>query len=112
MHRDLRPTCDPRPQGMPQVVERDLLLQLLHEVGPLRPWTNERHVSAEHVDQLGQLVEPQLAQKSADSSYPGITLRCPHWPARGFGICPHGTELENFEFLAILAHAHLPIERS
>jgi hypothetical protein len=44
-----------------QHVLRDSLLELIHEVRPLGTRTDERHVAAENVPELRQLVDARLA---------------------------------------------------
>ena len=54
-------------QALP--VLRDLLAQLLEEGGPDRPRPDDAHVAAQHVPELGQLVEMREAQDPADAGH-------------------------------------------
>src|SRR4051812_29723981 len=51
---DLRPTRDARPHIVATALVRVISRQVLDEKGP---WPHEAHVPAQHVPQLGQLVE-------------------------------------------------------
>src|SRR5687768_2699533 len=60
----------------------------------LRAWSDEAHVSDEHVPQLGQLVELVLAKESAGAGHTRVIV-CGRGPAELFGIRPHCSELQN-----------------
>src|SRR5215207_1400947 len=63
---DLRPAGDARLDLVAEHVLRDAVLELLDEVGPLGAWTDEGHVPPEHVPELRQFVEIELAEPAAD----------------------------------------------
>ncbi|MGA2522499.1 MAG: hypothetical protein ABSG81_16960, partial [Acidimicrobiales bacterium] len=89
---------------MAVVVARDLGLELLDEEGALGAGPDERHVALEDVPQLRQLVETGDPQDPADAG-DGVVARVPvHIRA---GVDPHGTELEDLDDDAALAHALL-----
>src|SRR3954465_3425947 len=45
----------------------DILSEELHEFRPLGAWPDQAHLAAQHVDELGQLVERRLAQQAPDA---------------------------------------------
>ena len=61
---DLRPAGDAGLHLVAQHVLRNAVLELLDEERPLRPRADERHVAAEHVPELRQLVEVRAAQEA------------------------------------------------
>jgi hypothetical protein len=85
----------------------------------LGPRADQAHVSLQHVEELGQLVQRRGAQQAADARRARIALRLgdPH-DSRGVGrrggracdIEVHGAELEHRERPHVLASPHLPEE--
>src|SRR5882672_10260863 len=71
---DLRPARDAGLHLVAQHVLRDLVLELGDEVRPLRTRTDNRHLAAQHVPELRQLVEVRLAQQLADRRAPRVLL--------------------------------------
>src|SRR5256885_2336821 len=61
----LRPPGDPRLHQMAPDVMRKTALQLGADLRALRPRPDERHVSAQHAPELGQLVEVSSSQEAA-----------------------------------------------
>src|SRR3954464_4856102 len=61
-----RTTRRRRPPAQPLPVLRELFDQLLEEDRADRPRPDDRHVAAQHVPQLGQLVELGRAQHAPD----------------------------------------------
>src|SRR5436305_11460658 len=59
---DLRPSSDAGLDLVAQHVLRDAVLELLDEERPLRTRADDRHVAAEDVPELRQLVEVESAQ--------------------------------------------------
>src|SRR5205085_9681679 len=62
---DLRPARQSRLHDVTLLEVRDLLRQVVHEMRPLRPRADQRHVAGQHVEQLRQLVEARLADELA-----------------------------------------------
>src|SRR6187402_3869924 len=62
----LRPARDARLHLVPKHVLRDAVLELFDEERTLRARTDNGHVAAEHIPQLRELVEVELAQPSAN----------------------------------------------
>src|SRR6202795_2728215 len=54
---DLGPARDSRAHAVAQHVLGELVLELAHELRQLRARADERHLSPEDIDELGQLVE-------------------------------------------------------
>src|SRR4051812_1840728 len=63
---DLRPTGQPGLHAMALRVAIDGLLEELDVVQALRPRSDQRHVAAQHVPELRQLVHRRAAQELAD----------------------------------------------
>src|SRR5258706_3053255 len=97
---DLRPARYPGPHPVPMgVLVDDVLAQSVAgaHADRVRPRTDDRHVAAQHVEELGQLVEATLAQEGAEPRDPVVVaaglaraLRIPMPPA-------HGAKLEHLE---------------
>ena len=103
---DLGPAGDAGTDLVLHHVQGDLLLELPHIVGHLRPGTHQAHVPLEDVEELGQLVDGQLPQ---DGAKPGLAVV--HVPAPAgvlVRVDPHGAELVHFEELFVPAHPLLP----
>src|SRR5208337_5463047 len=73
----------------------------------LRPWPNQAHFSAKHGQELRKFVDPVLSKKRSNRGYSAVHRSCPRGPT-GFCIFSHGPKLQDFEFLAVKAHAFLP----
>src|SRR5215203_5721909 len=106
----LRPPGDPRFDLVAEHVLRDAVLELLDEIGPLRPWTDQRHVAAKHVPELRELVEIELPQPPPDRRASRIIVSRPHRAGVVFGPRVHRAELVDVEGLAVEPHALLGIE--
>src|SRR5258705_1549667 len=104
---DLSPTGDARFQRMPLQVARDISSKNLNKVRPLRSRPDQTHVSAQHIEELREFVQPRRPQDSTQSRYPLILRRCPARIARvRAGRC-HGRKLIDPEFSAMLSHTTL-----
>src|SRR5262245_65154462 len=60
---------------MPECVVLQQALEMVvmdHGVGP---WSNQRHIPAQNVDKLGQLVDARSAKKCADSCHTRVIAR-------------------------------------
>ncbi len=71
---DLGPAGDAGPDDVAQAEVGDRFLELLDELDLLRPRADEAHVPFEDVDELGQLVDAELADECADAGHPGVPL--------------------------------------
>ncbi len=94
---------------MTQHVARDRAAERLDEARLLGAWAHQAHVAHEHVPQLRQFVERQLAQRAAERRAARIVL---HRPARArhLGVGAHAAELDHAEPAAVQAHALLRVE--
>src|SRR3954447_10332312 len=101
---DLRPAGDPRLHLVPQHVLRDPVLELLEEIRTLGPWPDDRHVAAEHVPELRQLVDVETPQPLAHGRAPRVVVACPHWSAFVLRPLVHRAELVDLERAAVEAH--------
>ena len=108
---DLRPAGEAGLHLVAQHVLRNLVLELLDEVRPLGPRPDDRHVAAQHVPELRQLVEVRAAQEAcrAASRADRRSLR-PHRPGLALGVVVHRAELDDRERLAVEAHPLLAVE--
>src|SRR5712671_1239853 len=52
---------------MPQVIRAELIRNR-------GPWTNQRHITAQDIPELGQLVQARFTNELAHRGYPGIFL--------------------------------------
>lgn len=77
---------------------------------PDRARPDKHHVAAQDVDQLRQLVEPRTAQIDADAGFRHRAARQSPVAGDGAGLEAEGAELEDVEFLAVLAQAAAGIE--
>src|SRR5258708_39137539 len=62
----LRPACDACLDLVAEHVLRNAVFELLDEIRTLGPRTDDRHVAAQHVPELRQLVDVEAAQPPAD----------------------------------------------
>src|SRR5215510_2696839 len=72
----------------------DLLLELFDEDRSLRPRPDQTHLTANDVDQLRQLIDPQFANPPADARHARIALDGPNRAVR-FGVYAHRTKLDD-----------------
>ena len=74
------------------------LPQLGEDGGPLGPGPHDVHLAPQHVQQLGQLVQPVLAQHPPHRGDPGVVLRRPTpRPLLALGVDVHRAELVDGE---------------
>ena len=64
---DLGPPGDTRLQLMPCHIAGNLTTKNLYEVGPLGSRAYQAHVSPQHIEELGKLVQSRRPQDSAQS---------------------------------------------
>src|SRR5207302_8897191 len=81
-----------------------------------RPGTNQAHLTAQHVPELGELVQADVPEETPYAGEPGVVLEVQ--PVRILavlaqlldpllGVLAHGAELEQHEPAALFAHAPL-----
>ena len=95
---------------VPQHIAGNPLLKLVDELRPLRPWADQRHLPGQDVEQLRQLVEAGAAEKPAEPRAALVVGGGPNGAGLGFGVLPHGSELEHTEPAAVEPHADLLVE--
>src|SRR5689334_9647020 len=86
---DLRPTGDAGLHEMLLHVTRHAIAKLGDEFGALGPRTDERHLAAQHVHELRQLVEAEAAQEAAEACRPGFAVRRPDRARLVLGVQRH-----------------------
>src|SRR5687767_170180 len=89
---DLGVAGDAGPDALPYLVVRDLHPKVRNDCGPLRARAHHVHLAPQHVDQLRQLVEAELAQPAAQSRDPAVVLAGPDRPGTALGVQRHGPE--------------------
>src|SRR5262249_46055587 len=75
-----------------------------------RPRSNDPHLPAENVDQVGELVKREAAKQAADVGDPGVLRDHGCAYAHRIGSAGHRPQLEHFEDDTPLADAALPVE--
>ena len=70
----MRPAGDSRFHQVPEMIERDRFLVSLRAFDPLRPRSDQAHLSAKHIPELRQLVESQLSQPTPHARDPRVVL--------------------------------------
>ena len=76
----------------------------------VRAWADQAHVATKNVQDLGQFIDPRLAQDSAERSHPVCFERV---VGAACHLCDrqHCTQLQRHEGAAIAPHAGLHIEK-
>ena len=85
-------------------------LELFDELRSLRPRADDRHVPAQHVPELRELVEVRPAEDAAEGRHPRIVHRGPARRAGLLGVGAHRPELVHLEQAASLAGPDLTEE--
>ena len=78
--------------------------------GPLRTRADDRHVAAQDVPELRQLVEVEAAQPAADRRAPRVVVAGPDRAGGVLGAFVHRAELVDLEGAAVESHALLRVE--
>ncbi len=79
-------------------VERNGFLELLDEIGELRPGADQAHIAFEDVDELGQLVQAQFSQETAELRPAVILVFAPG--GIFLFVLFHAAEFQHFEFFS------------
>src|SRR5215218_3826746 len=113
----LRPAGQTGLDAMAVAVAVDVLLEGADEVRALRARPDDRHVAAQDVEELRQLVERQAAHDLADARAAVVALDAAGGEARlrhellgGGRRDPHRAELEHVELAAVETDAALAVE--
>src|SRR6266704_1021433 len=82
----LREPGDAGPHPLASLIRFDLLAQLDENDGLLRPGAHDVHVARQHVEELRQLVEPELTKHTPDGRHAIVVGARPHLPVVGRAI--------------------------
>ena len=104
---DLRPAGDPRLDVEPVQLALVVLVDL---VAKRRPRADHRHVAANDVPELRQLVERQAPKDAADTGDARVAAIDCVAGAELLGADDHRAQLEELEVRAVLADARLAVE--
>src|SRR5882762_373466 len=107
---DLGPPRNSGFHGVSARVERHFAAELLHERGTLRTRTDETHVTAHDIDELGQFIDARQPNDPAHARNAVVVLLRPLGNAVLFGVRAHAAKLEDFEYLSGLAHSLLTVQ--
>ena len=102
---DLRPARHAGAHLVAQHVQRHAALEVVHMLGKLGPRAHKAHVTPEHVEQLGQLVDGVTAHKGAEGRTARVAGDSP--AVRLMHVYAHRTKLVHVERLAVASHALL-----
>src|SRR3954454_21887134 len=100
----MRPSGNAGFDAMTFRVERNLPGEFFNKTRAFRPGPDQAHLSAQHVQQLRQLIDAELADQRSPSGHTGIPLRGPLRRAILFGISTHAAELDDKEWPPVEAH--------
>src|SRR5258706_10100097 len=96
---------------MPLGIVIELIGEHGYEVRPFGTRANPTHLTTENIPDLGNLVEPRLAQETADPSDSGVILGGPLGTGQGLCVVAHGAEFHQLEAFAPKANALLAKQR-
>src|SRR4030095_11522232 len=95
---------------MAQRVIGNLPVQRLYEKWPLRPRSNQAHLSLQYVDHLWNLIDSQLADNFSYSGDPRIILCGPNRTNISFRTLRHRAKFIDDKWFFMLPHPFLTIE--
>lgn len=107
---NLGPAGDTWPDHQPMFVQRHFFFELFDELGPLRPWSHQRHVAGQDMEELRKLIKPALSEQMPDGCNSRILLFRPHRSGMLFGVGDHGAQLSKVKWPAIPAEPLLRVE--
>src|SRR5690554_595617 len=99
----LRPTRNAGSDHMAIGIERNVFFKLLNKGYLFRSRPDQTHVALEHIDELGNLIQPSLANIAPHTSYTSIPRRCKASPIL-LRIPAHAAQLIHPERPVALAH--------
>ena len=106
----LGPAGHTRLDAVPDVVERNLLLQLGDKARALRSRPDQAHLALKNTDELRQFVDAHLADECTDAGNARVVLGCPARHTVFFGIGAHAAELQAHERASAQTHTFLAID--
>src|SRR5215831_7223280 len=106
----LRPSGDACLDHVLLHVPGDLLSEAGHEFRPFRPWSHQRHLAGEDVEQLRELVDTEASQPCSEACGSAVAAMRPHRPAALLCVHPHRAELEHGKRAAVPGDALLQIQ--
>src|SRR5262249_29426415 len=106
----LRPSRDARLDRMPFTVEGNFRIELRDELRPLAPGPDDAHLARGHIENLRQLVDPQLTDNASYASYAVVVGCGPAGTPVALRVLPHAAEFEELKRLAVHPHADLTIQ--
>src|SRR4030095_10601183 len=95
---------------MTEGVIGNLFIQRLYEKWALGSWSNQAHLSLQHVDHLGNLIDPQFADNFSYLGDPGIILCGPNRTNISFRALGHRAKFIDDKWFFMLPHPFLTIE--
>ena len=106
----LRDPGDSRSHDVSPVVSDHFATVFVDEYGSFGPGAYKAHVACEHIQQLGQFVEVQCANRPAGAKHPRVVYIGECRPVL-LGVTSHGAQLQDCEELAVATDALLPVDQ-
>ena len=106
---DLRPTGDARADGEAAAFALGVLRDLRRQ---RRARADDRHLAAQHVDEVGQLVHRRPSQQRADARDARVALVDREARAELLRAVDHRAELQHVELAPVAADAALAVDRA
>src|SRR5262249_10514503 len=107
---DLRPARDARQAIVADVVVRDPLLKFIYEFGAFRTRADEAHLAFEHVPELREFIDVELAHEGADFEPARVDFLTPLGFAVFLGVQTHAADFDDLKGLAVFASADLAVK--
>src|SRR6185295_2237677 len=98
---DLGPAGDARLHLVAKHVSRHATPELFDEARPLRSGADQAHLAAQHVEELGQLVEAPAPEEPAQPGATRIVRRGPYRAGLRLGIDAHRPEFQHAKAPAV-----------
>src|SRR6185312_10775178 len=93
---NLGPAGEAGTDAVALVEEGNFAIEHLAEVGHLRPGTDQAHLTTQSIDELGQFVQPELADDGPNAGNAGITI-CGPGRLLIASAYAHGAELKDLK---------------
>src|SRR5438445_10924450 len=104
------PARDPRLHLVAEHVAGHAAPELLHEARALGARSDEAHLAAQHVEELGQLVEARASQEDAERRAAWVVRARPYGPGLRLGVHAPRPELQHPETPPVYTHALLVVQ--